>query len=402
MNISLVLYNFLLTFIIAIFYPLLSRYLKIKILKKYKVWLHCASLGEVKIALRVLNILVKKLNINKSDILITTTTLTAKNFALNYHSEVEILPLDYYLLSKKFISIVRPEIFIIIETEIWPNYISLIKRYNTKIFLLNGRISKNTFVFLKVFKWLFKNVIDKIDYFLVREEIDYIRFINLGVSKQKIKITGNIKYDDIEENNYEINKEEYFNENDFIVSFGSIRKSEETEIIKLIKEFSNYDYVKFILAPRHLDMIDRICRLLDKQKIAYQLMTKFDKSRIFKCLIVDKYGELKKIYKISDIAFVCGSILPYGGQNIIEPASLGKIVVFGKYIQNFLHPAKLLLSNDAAIQVKTLKDFKHIIHDVLKNPAKYNTMASKAKFLIRQLSGVTERSVDLVVKYLNE
>lgn len=404
MNISLIFYNFVLTFIIIIFYPLLSPYLKIRVSKKYKVWIHCASLGEVKIALRLLESLVKRLSIDKSDFLITTTTPTAKDFALSYHKEVTILPLDYYFISKRFINIVKPEIFIIIETEIWPNYISLIKKNKSKIFLLNGRISKNTFILFNIFKWFFKNIISKIDYFLVREEIDYLRFINLGINKEKIKITGNIKYDDLEEFSFdEIRKEEYFNSGDFVISFGSIRESEEKIIIEFVKEFSDKKNIKFILSPRHLNLLKKICKLLDKKNINYQLMTKFNRNYTnFKCLIIDKYGELKKMYKISDVVFVCGTILPYGGQNIIEPASLGKLVVFGRHIQNFLHPAKLLLSNNAAIQVRDLKEFRDIIYNILKNPTNYNAMASKAKLLIQQLSGVTERNVDFIVKYLNE
>lgn len=404
MNISLVFYNFLLGFIIIIFYPLLLPYLKIEVNKKYKIWIHCASLGEVKIALRLLEALIKKLNTDASNILITTTTLSAKNFALHYHKEVKLLSLDYYFISKKFVEIVKPEVFIIIETEIWPNYITLIKKYNGKIFLVNGRISKNTFVFFSIFKWMFKDVINKIDCFLVREDIDYLRFVSLGIDKEKIKITGNIKYDDIEDFDYEVKKEDFsFNNNDFVISFGSIREFEEKKIVKFIKEFSDSDNIRFILSPRHLQLVNKICKLLNAAKIKYQLMTKFDKkSSNFKCLIVDKYGELKKMYKISDLVFVCGTILPYGGQNIIEPASLGKVVVFGPYIQNFLHPAKVLLSNNAAIQLKDLRDFKNIINDMLKNPEKYNAMALKAKSIIEQLSGVTERNVDFIVKYLNE
>ncbi|MCX7910518.1 MAG: glycosyltransferase [Endomicrobia bacterium] len=405
MNISsLIIYNFIMTFVMIIFYPVLSIYYKLEISKKYPIWIHCASLGEVKIALRLLSNLVRSLNIKSSEILLTTTTISAKNFAFNFHKDVYILPLDYYFFVEKFIKKVKPKVFIIIETELWPNYITLLKKYGCKIFLLNGRISKRTYIFMKLFNCFFKNVIDKIDYFLVREEIDYIRFLNLGVKKDKLIITGNMKYDDVEEEIYDIKREDfYFSHDDFIIMFGSIREKEEKLIIKFIKKFLYEPNIKFILSARHLKLNKKICRILKKEKITYKLRTQISKTNNednFKCLIIDTYGELKKFYQISNIAFVCGSILPYGGQNIIEPASLGKLVIFGKYIHNFLHPAKMLLKNKAAICVKDLDELYDVVRDILKNPQKYANMGENAKITVKKLKGVTQKNIELMKKFI--
>ncbi|MEN3013387.1 MAG: glycosyltransferase N-terminal domain-containing protein [Endomicrobiia bacterium] len=400
MNISLAIYNFILFFAIVIFYPVLSFYLKTNISKKYPIWVHCASLGEVKIALRLVNALMNKLNLKNSDILITTTTISAKNFAINFHKEVAILPLDFYFFVKKITTKVQPRVFILIETEIWPNYINVIKKFGSKIFILNGRVSKKTFIFLKMFNFMFKNLLNKVDLILVREKIDYIRFKNIGIAEEKIKITGNMKYDDLDSFEINVKKEDFsFNSEDFVITFGSIREGEEKEIIKFIKKFKEENNLKFILAPRHLNLVKKICKILNKQKISYKLRTNSDRLN-FKCLVVNTHGELKKFYKISDLVFVCGSILPYGGQNFLEAASLGKTVVLGPYVFNFLEPAKLFLSNQAVIQVSNLVEFYSVVKDALNFPQKYLKIGLRAKELIQKLKGVTEKNIQLIEPYL--
>jgi len=401
---DIIIYNFFLTFFIIIFYPFLfTKYKFDKISKHYDYWIHCASLGEVKIALRLINTLINKLQIKKENILLTTTTVTAKDFAKKVHTETYIFPLDYFFIIRKFVRIIRPKVLIILETELWPNYIYFVKKYGGKIFVLNGRMTLKTFVFLKVFRWLFKNVIKNIDYYIVREQIDYLRLRNLGVVNSRIAITGNMKYDDIDYKEISVSRKEFdFSENDFIITFGSIREKEEKEIIEVTKKFGGKENIKFILVPRHLTLVKKIEKLLEKNKITYILRSEINLNynKDFKCLILDTYGELKKFYSISDIVFVCGTILPYGGQSIIEPASLGKLVVFGRYISNFLDTAKILLSNNAAIQIEHIEDLEFIIERFYKNRDEVNLYGEKAKKVIYSLKGVTEKNVDIIAKYL--
>ncbi|MCX7956347.1 MAG: hypothetical protein N2643_00415 [Endomicrobia bacterium] len=365
--------------------------------RNYSVWIHSASLGEVKVALRFVEDLIKIKGIKKSDIVITTTTLTAKRYAKNFIEDVYLLPIDYYFLARNFVKIVRPKIFIITETELWPNYILLAKKFGGKVFLINGRITKKTFIFVSLFKWLYKKVFDSIDYFLVREDIDYIRFSTLGIESKKILLTGNIKYDSSENlKNYINRKNLFIKEDELLVVFGSVRDKEEKQIIDLIEKFESKENIKFILVPRHLKLIKRIIKLLDKKKIKYQMRTKVLNGD-YKCLIVNTYGELVSFYAIADICVVCGSFIDYGGQSIIEPAKLGKLVVFGPYIQNFLHTAKVLLENNAAIQANNILDIKYIILDRLKNSEKYFEISKRAIVAVSKLTGAVQKSLDIIL-----
>jgi 3-deoxy-D-manno-octulosonic-acid transferase len=401
---AIIIYNFFLSFLILIFGPFLfTRYKFDKILKHYEYWIHCASLGEVKIALRLIDVLKNKLQISKENILLTTTTISAKNFAKKLHNETYIFPLDYFFISRNSIRIIRPKVLIILETELWPNCVYFVKKYGGKIFVLNGRMTLKTFVFLKVFRWLFKGILESIDYYVVREKIDYLRLKNLGINENKIEITGNMKYDDIDSFEINVSRKDFnFSIDDFVITFGSIREKEEKEVIKVVKKFNEKENIKFILAPRHLNLIKKIERLLKKNKITYILRSKInqDYNKDFKCLIIDTYGELKKFYSISDVVFVCGTILPYGGQSIIEPASLGKLVIFGRYISNFLDTAKVLLSNSAAIQIEHIEDLEFIIERFYKNRNEINLYGEKAKKIIYCLKGVTKKNVDIIAKHL--
>jgi|GEM_PF-1423365 len=401
----IIIYNFFLTIILFFLLPFILTKRKVgKINKKYKIWIHCASLGEVKIALRLIYKIIDVCNLKQSDILLTTTTLTAKNFVKKFHQDTYLFPIDYYFVLRRLVKEIRPRVLIILETELWPNYIYFVKKFGGKVFLLNGRISRGTFMFLNTFRWLFFEFVNNIDLFLVRERIDYLRFKNLGISENKIKITGNMKYDDINENfSFNVKKQSFgFKEDDFVVTFGSIREKEEKEIIKVIKSFQNNDRVKFILAPRHLDYIPKITSLLNKHQISFSFKTSVNENSNSKCMILDTYGELKLLYSISDIVFVCGTILPYGGQNMIEPASLGKFVVFGQYISNFLEPANVLLSNNAAVQVKNMNEFVEIINKCLENPQIIKNYGDNAKKVVLQLKGVTERNMEILKKYICE
>jgi 3-deoxy-D-manno-octulosonic-acid transferase len=402
---KIIVYNFFLIPILCFLAPFIFTKRKFeKINKRYKIWVHCASLGEVKIALRVIKKIKESYDIPQSEILLTTTTLTAKSFAKKHHQDTFLFPIDFYFFTHSFVKKVLPKVLIIIETELWPNYIYFVKKFGGKIFLLNGRLSQKSFVFLKTFKWLLFDFVNSIDLFLVRETIDFLRFKKLGIPKEKIKITGNMKFDEIEEKiDYKTSKQTFgLKENDFVITFGSVREKEEKEIIKVIKAFQNNEKVKFVLAPRHIEYIPKIVSLLNKNQIKYNFVSSNLKDPDAKCLILDVYGKLKLIYNFSDIVFVCGTILPYGGQNMIEPASLGKFVVFGQYISNFLEPAKLLLSNNAAVQVKNMEEFIEVINKCLENPQIIKVYGEKAKIVVSQLKGVTGKNIEILKNVLTK
>ncbi len=407
----MIVYNIVITFLLIVLFPLLHReyYARVailnKITKRYKIWVHCASVGETKIALKFISQFCSMTKISLDDILLTVVTPSALKIAKKLHKETYLFPLDYFFITRVLVKKISPKALIIFETELWPNYIYFVKKFNGKIFLLNGRISNKTFIILTIFKPLLSFGYKNIDYFLLREKIDFLRFKKVGVDITKMFISGNMKYDEEEDVNANFNKTTIgFNKNDRIITFGSIREKEEKIVIEVVNKLKTVENLKFILAPRHLSLVAAILTQLDKYGICYVKRTEMNKKFLLdsvKCIVVDTLGELKKFYSICDIAFVCGSILPYGGQNIIEPASMGKVVMFGPYISNFLEPAMLLLKNNAGIMVKDMNTLHQQILDLLSNENKLKTIAENAKNLISQLKGVTQKNVEFVISKLN-
>ncbi|MFQ3675668.1 MAG: glycosyltransferase N-terminal domain-containing protein [Endomicrobiia bacterium] len=371
--------------------------------KKYFYWIHCASLGEVKIALRLIDNISLRTKISKEKILLTITNPKTKMIAKKQHNDVYIFPIDFFLITRKFLNIVNPKVLLIIETDLWPNYIYFSKKIGTKIFLLNGRMSRRTLILLKMFKVLFNVGLSNIDYITVREEIDLRRFAKI-YPKNRIMITGNMKYDDIENFNFDFKKENLrFNKNDFILTFGSIRDGEESFVLETINNLQNKN-IKFIIAPRHLKNIQKIAEMLNKDKIKFvkrtELVHSKDNGEDVECILVDTLGELKKFYFISDIIFVGGTILPYGGQSIIEPASLGKVVIFGPYIENFFEISKLLKKHNACYSIKTVGELVDIVLSLQKDEYKRNIIGNNAKEVVEKLKGATQKNVDFVLNNL--
>lgn len=410
----IIIYNFILIFFFLTTFPgsyfVLLYYLKKTEYelpnKKYYCWIHCASLGEIKIALRLIKEIKIKTNISENEILVTVTNPKIKNLVKPKFSNIYVLPIDFCWFTKKFVDIVQPKVLLILETELWANYIYFAKKVGAKIFLLNGRISRNTLVFFKMFKILFNPILTNIDYISVREKIDFQRFSKI-YPKEKIVILGNMKYDDIEEFNLDITKETFnFNNTDFILTFGSIRDGEEKFVLETITKLRNKNIknVKFIIAPRHLKNVCKLGKILSKNNISFVkrtelMMTKNNKNKI-DCLLIDTLGELKKFYFISDIIFVGGSILPYGGQSIIEPASLGKVVIFGPHMENFLEISQILKNCNAGYLVNTVDELVNIVLMLQKDNEKINVVGSKAKEIVKTLQGATKKNVEFVFKHI--
>ncbi|MDI6641472.1 MAG: glycosyltransferase N-terminal domain-containing protein [Elusimicrobiota bacterium] len=397
---------------------LLERLGMLENIKKGKyILVHCASVGEVNLVRLFIQKLVKEFSEYK--ILLSVITPSGYALAVKLHLPVEhifFLPIDFYFFIRKFFRKIHPEVLILVEAELWPNLIHVADKFNTKIILINGRISQRTFKFRYLLKAFLKTTLNKVDLYLMREQTDIERIITLGAEAKKSLLTGNMKYDLITDSQQiKSTKEQFgFSAGDKIFVAGSVREGEEELVIRTYLEVKNkFPEVKFIIAPRHLNRIATVESLLKNNNIPFirkSSVTIYDSvaptkseaclprllDTTYDCLLIDTFGDLISAYQVADVVFVGGSLLPYGGHNIIEPTSLGKVVIFGPYISNFFQPAKMLLKNNAAIQVNSQKELKEVLIDFFDNPAKYQLFSSNAKNVIDNLKGATDRNVHYV------
>lgn len=330
-------------------------FLKFSIFEKC-VLIHCVSLGEVNAIIPLIKI-IKKKYINLP-ILLTTTTLTglnqAKKILLNsvYYA---YLPYDLLNIIKRFFKHINPKLVIIVEREIWPNLFKELYLRNIPIVLANARLSERSFKKYKKIKIFIKNVLNYINIIASHSYEDGNRFLHLGVNKKNLKIIGNIKFDI----NYTFNlqKKTYANfirQNYCVWIAASTHPGEEKIILKLhknlLKKFPN---LMLILAPRHPERFKKVSRIIKKLKlnfITYKNRNNIDPST--NIILYNEIGKLIHFYKISDIAFIGGSLLNYGGHNPIEAAINKLPIITGPFVRNFYDINMKLKQKNALIMVE--------------------------------------------------
>lgn len=327
--------------------------------KKKTVWIHCASLGEVRAVEPILDNL-------RDDyfIILTTLTKSGREYAVKLQKAdfLALLPLDIYPITKRAFDIIKPDLLVLVETELWVSMLYTAAKCNTAIITVNGRISKKSFDNYKRLSFFWKKFVGLINVIIARSEDDADRFKHLAGEKSVVFVSGNIKYD----RNFTSGvrrKEFLLKETDFVFTAGSTRGNEETVIADAyIKVGRNF---KIFLAPRHLARIPEVTKLLEDKSLKYSLFSENDFAGNF--ILVDVFGKLQNIYSISDVCYVGGSLVDKGGQNPIEPAAYGKPVLFGEYMDNFKTEAESLVKNNGAFIVKDSDDLASKIKEFMTN-----------------------------------
>lgn len=323
----------------------------IKYKSEKRIWVHAVSVGEVK----SLNSLIERLREKyKKEIVLSVTTPAGYKLARKEYKNIEVInsPFDLSFIIKLFIKRINPEILILNELEIWPNWILVTKKFNIPILLINGRISDIAFKRYKRFLFFLKHFFNKIDLFLVQDEIYKARFSQFGIPKKKIIVCGNIKADEAFKTSGELPSDRDIlnflkigRKNEKIITLASSHLKDEELVIsainKLICDFS------FIIVPRHLERVEVIKKMLEDRDIKCNIWSKSNNINLEdSVLIFDRIGYLLKILKITDIVFMGGTYeKKIGGHNLYEPAVLGKLVVGGPHYNNFPNIGKELVEN---------------------------------------------------------
>ncbi|MCM8795404.1 MAG: 3-deoxy-D-manno-octulosonic acid transferase [Candidatus Omnitrophica bacterium] len=365
-------------------------------------WIHAVSVGEV----MAVKGLVEALRENYPDkkIVISTVTPTGNKIALKIAEGgnfVTYLPLDFSFIIRGVVKQINPALFILAETEIWPNLITTLFKLKVPIILVNGRISDSSFLGYRAIKFLLKSILNKISVFCVQSELDARRFIALGVLKDKIHITGNMKFDlrppllNLAHLNLRLKTDEQ------LLVCGSTHHKEEEIILgvyqKLLTEFPK---LRLLIAPRHLERVREIENLIScagfiPHRLSNNLTTlpPHSPTSVF---ILDTIGQLLNYYALADIVFVGGSLVKIGGHNLLEPAAQGKAVIFGPYMFNFRDIAYLFLRHKAAIQIHNPQELKEQIRYLLNNPKAKEELAQAARAVIIQNQGATLRNLKVI------
>ncbi len=380
------------------------------------IWIHAVSVGEV-MAVRILVEQLRSIYPTKQFVISTVTPTgnkIAKSLAKN--DFVTYLPLDFSFIVKKVIDRINPCIFIIAETEIWPNLISYLYKKDIPVITVNGRISDSSLRGYLAIKFFIKNVLRKVTLLCVQSQRDADRLCSLGVKTDKIAVTGNMKFDTTPacrqaglpagqagittdlKNKLGLRKE------DRIFIAASTHPGEEEIILKAYQSLlADFGDLNLIIAPRHPERGKEVSKVVSEAHFCSSLFSQPPKA--FPCVtktvfILDVIGQLLDFYHIADIVFVGGSLIKKGGHNILEPAALAKPIIFGPHMFNFSDIADLFLSHRAAILVTNEEEIASTTKQILSDSTKALALGKRARGLVQQNQGATKRNLEYIRKFV--
>lgn len=365
--------------------------------KEEYIWIHCSSVGEINLS----EPLIKKLLDKREErILLTLFTDTGINvakekFGKNERVDIFYFPLDDKKNIKSILNKINLNLLILIETEIWPNLIKEVGK-KTKIIIVNGRISDKSLSRYKLLKNYLKSLFLYITKFYMQSEEDSKRIIEIGAQKERVETLGNIKFDIKFPEYTEQEKEElirFFSvDGRKVFTAGSSRTGEYEVLLDTFKKLKN---TLLILVPRHIERTPQVEEIIKQYGFSYKKFSDIEKGKNEKAdiIIVDKIGLLRKIYSITDVAFVGGTLVNIGGHSLLEPLFYGKTPIFGPYLQNVKEISNEILQLQLGYKVNNSSEFLTAIDKVEQNQ---NRSKEKIKNLFEKNSQITDKIIEKI------
>ncbi len=372
------------------------------------IWIHAVSVGEVNAATPIINRLLEQYS--NYQLLVTTVTPTGA-FTIKQHFGEDVshlyLPYDLPFAVKQFIKNVKPTLLITMETEIWPNLYNVCQSFDISVLIINARLSEKSSKGYKLVSKLMKQTLKKVSLIAAQTKKDADRFISFGADKAKVVVSGNLKFDitiphSITEQAESLKR--YFSVSRPIWIAASTQEGEEEIILKAHKSvLKKHPDAILILAPRHPERVSKVMALCDAADLKYVRRTEQRKfSPEFNVYILDTLGELQLHYAASQVAFVGGSLVKTGGQNMMEPASLGLPVISGQYTFNFTEISELLSEQEALITVSNDRELADEICDLLSDANRRHNIGEKGRKVIDLNKGNINGLMEVIKPYLSE
>jgi 3-deoxy-D-manno-octulosonic-acid transferase len=345
-------------------------------------------------------------------ILISTVTETGQATARAKMAADAFLyfPLDYSWVVRQVIACLQPRLFLMVETEIWPNFLHELTRQKIPAMLINGRISPRSFRGYRRLRPFMRRVLPSITTFSMQTKLDAERIIAIGAEPSQVHITGNIKYDlsltPLRDSEQQALRANLGIADAPVLMAGSTHRGEEAIVITAyLWARRHIPTLRLLLAPRHLDRLDEIEALLRQHQLAVHRHSQgpiYPQSGEAPVLVLDTIGELAKLYAVATVVFVGGSFVPIGGHNVLEPAAHRKAILFGPHMHNFHQIAAALLEAGGAVQVQNPEDLGVHVSMLLQQPERRQTLGEAAYQVLHANQGAIPRTVQLIEQVLNQ
>ncbi len=371
------------------------------------LWIHAVSVGEV-LSLRKL---IAEIKDKHPDWIIHFSALTHSGFQIakkemSLADNVFLIPLDYGPVVRKFFDKLKPDLFILAESEFWPNLLREARRQTKGVLLINGRISSRSSKRFVAFRYFMNRIFQNISYFLVQTDKDRESLVNAGVDADQIAVGGNLKAEiDLpvfaDQALVDLKERLGIDESQKIVVAGSTHRGEEEQLLSAyVRAKEKRADIQLILAPRHVERAGEVAKLCERLNVRINRRTTVQPGDRWDVLILDTLGELIQFYAISDVAFVGGSLIPWGGQNLLEPAFYSKPVFFGPHMDNFAYLTQTFLEADSARVLRENGDLERMF--LFEDDEALHLMGRRAKKTLNALSGATEKTLAVIEDFMGE
>lgn len=387
------------------------------------IWIHAVSVGEVLAVLPLAEQLKKRFPQRR--LVVSTTTITGQKIArerMPFADAMFYFPLDWRGPVKRAHDAARPVAVIIVETEIWPNFLRECRRTEVPVIFVNGRLSERSFrgygralsYSVGALSGFLKKVLSDATLFLMQSNEDGARLIALGAPRERVLVTGNLKYDLVESSESPLSAwlevELAKSDRRPVIVAGSVLANEEVSVLRAFAEVEReFPRALLILAPRKPAQFDKAAtvvaesgrKLLRRRDLTFNgagSAALADPGNVF---LLDSLGELGELYRLADAVFVGGSLVPGGGHNILEPAAFSKVPVYGPSMENFREMSGRFLAAGAAIQVKSSEELGAAWAGLLREPERAARMGTCARELVDRNRGATERVLEHIERVIS-
>jgi 3-deoxy-D-manno-octulosonic-acid transferase len=392
-----------------------STKLKQALTNRHVLWLHAVSVGEVNICVQLIRALEPK--VPNLKIIVSTTTSTGMaelEAKLPTHIGKIYYPIDRRRIVQRALATLRPEAIVLVEAEIWPNFLWRARDLGIPVFLVNARLSDKSYRGYKRFGFLFRPLFAAMEGVGCQDQGDAQRLLSLGVLPEAVHVVGNLKYDaaaKLDERRVlhvpALLKQLGIGSDALLLLGGSTHAGEEAILADCFQRLKKrFPTLFLVLVPRHFERGKEVGRELQARGISFAYrsemtaQTQYPPGRM-ECLLVNSTGELKHFYQHADVIFVGKSLSAEGGQNPIEPGALGKAMIFGPNMQNFPGIAQAFVNRHGAVQVPDAAGLEKAIGELLENPQRRQALGRNAIEVVRENLGAVERTVNMIVERLD-
>jgi 3-deoxy-D-manno-octulosonic-acid transferase len=363
------------------------------------IWIHAVSVGETRAAIPMVKALREAYS--EAALLLSNVTETGHEIAVKI-PELDLcifFPFDLSWVVNRVLKRIRPALVVLVETEIWPNFVRCSRERQIPVAMINGRISDRSFPRYRRFKPLLQGILEMIDLFCMQTELDAWRTRVLGAPDERVKVTGNVKFDlrgEVPSENLVVARKQALQlpGDAMILVAGSTHAGEEKQLIEQFRLLqSDFPALRLILVPRHPERCQEVADLLREFQLAPVLRSRLGEQRDLlqanEVLIGDTLGEMLLFYSVADVIFVGGSLAPIGGHNILEALQVNRPVVFGPHMHNFKQIAKLVLDAGGGRCVGDKAELCLALRELFADESLRSSMARFGHGLLEKNSGAT-------------